>query len=221
MIAASSRTPYSVPAGGAFSLKTVLALLFFTCATALPAAAQSDATTSRAGDLQVGGGFTIAHPDYGTSNLQGFNLFATFDFKYWLGIEASFRNATAGDATNIYERTYEIGPRVVYPVGSKLHPYAKVLIGRGVFNYPPDCLDASGFAISCTSSGVVTRNSVNLAYNEVAFGGGADFLVHPRISIRIDYEYQDWLNFRPHDLTPQVLSLGVAYHFGSGNLSVR
>jgi hypothetical protein len=35
----------------------------------------------------------------------------------------------------IYERTYEIGPRYVRKYG-RLERYAKLMYGRGVFNYP-------------------------------------------------------------------------------------
>ncbi|MEO6922923.1 MAG: porin family protein [Bryocella sp.] len=206
-------------------MKRFLALLVFVCLCGLPAMAQRDATTSRAGDLQVGGGFSIAQPDYGPSNLQGFNLYTTFDFRDWLGVEASFHNTTAGDGTKIYERTYEIGPRVVYQLSRSLRPYAKVLVGRGVFNYPPDCLDKTTHQqTSCGSPNVdpsTTGASANLAYNEFAMGAGVDFAVHRHINIRLDYEYQHWLSFQPHGLTPQVLSIGVAYHFTSGDLSIR
>jgi hypothetical protein len=225
MIAASTRTSSTVLADGVLLLKKVLALLCLAGASALPAIAQRDATTSRAGDLQIGGGFTMAQPDYGQSNLQGLNIYSTFDFRPWLGVEAAFHNATAGDGSHIYERTYEVGPRVFYQLSHTLRPYGKVLIGRGVFNYPPDCLDKTTHApTSCTSPNVdpsTLNNSVNLAYNEVAFGGGVDISVHPRINVRLDYEYQDWLNFKPDGLTPQVLSIGIAFHFGPGKLSIH
>ena len=37
---------------------------------------------------------------------------------------------------SIYERTYEVGPRYVLHYGP-LAPYAKFMIGQGVFNFPP------------------------------------------------------------------------------------
>jgi opacity protein-like surface antigen len=186
--------------------------------------AQTDATETRAGDLQIGAGFSYAQPDYGPKNLSGFNLYATFDFKEWAGIEASFHQVNAGDASKIYERTYEIGPRVVHHFG-RYAPYAKILFGRGVFNYPPDCLDKTTFLpTSCTSANVdptTTGAAANLAYNEFAGGAGVDIDITRRINARLDYEYQDWFGFTPTSLTPQVYSVGVAYHFGGGNLSVR
>jgi opacity protein-like surface antigen len=201
-------------------------LIFLSLASVLVRAtpAQTDPTESRAGDLQIGGGYSYAQPDYGTKNLSGFNFYGTFDFRDFLGLEANFHQVSSGDASKIYERTYEVGPRLVRHFG-RYGPYAKLLLGRGVFNYPPDCLDKTTFLpTSCSSSNVdpsTTGAAANLAYNEIAAGFGVDIDITRRINARLDYEYQDWLGFTPNGLTPQVYSVGVAYHFGGGYLSVR
>jgi hypothetical protein len=67
------------------------------------------------------------------------------------------------------------------------------MYGRGVFNFPYDV--------------------ANLAYNLFAGGVGADVRVLPYLNLRLDYEYQRWLSFPPTGLTPQILTVGVAYHF--------
>jgi opacity protein-like surface antigen len=214
----------SVLPDGALSLKKALLILALVAANACAAFAQSDSTISRAGDLQLGGGFSSIKPDYGTKTLSGFNIYATFDFKSWLGIEADFHHASEHDSSLLYERTYEIGPRFFRRYG-RFTPYAKALIGRGVFNYPPRCLDKTTFQVtSCTSPNVdpdTTGSAANLAYNMFALGGGVDVRIAPRINARADYEYQDWSSFTPNGLSPQVYSFGVAYHFGGGNLSSR
>jgi opacity protein-like surface antigen len=201
-----------------------LLLLTLIAAGSCAAFAQSDAPITRAGDLQVGAGYTFVKPDYGTANLAGFNIYASFDFKSWLGVEADFHNASTGNATHIYERTYEIGPRFIHRYG-RFTPYAKFLIGRGVFNYPPDCLDKTTFQhTSCNSPNVdpsTTGAAANLAYNMYALGGGVDVRATRRINVRFDYEYQTWLSFAAHNLSPQAVSIGAAYHFGGGNLSIR
>jgi hypothetical protein len=71
------------------------------------------------------------------------------------------------------------------------------MYGRGVFNFP--------------------NNVANLAYNMFAIGGGTDFSVLPYLNVRADYEYQFWHSFPPQGLNPQVITIGVAYHF-PGNL---
>jgi opacity protein-like surface antigen len=205
-------------------VKKRLITLLLATATSCAAFAQSDATVSRLGDLQAGGGYSMTEPDYGPTNLTGFNIYSTFDFRSHLGIEADFRDTSAHNASLIYERTYEIGPRYFYHFG-RFSPYAKVLIGRGVFNYPPDCLDKTTYLrTSCTSPNVdpaTTGSAANLAYNMYALGAGMDIAVRHQINVRIDYEYQRWLSFQTSQLTPQVFSIGVAYHFGSGKLSIR
>jgi hypothetical protein len=82
-------------------------------------------------------------------------------------------------------------------------PYAKVLFGRGVFNFAgPD--PATGKTVQVA----------NLAFNTQSIGGGVDFKLSRSINLRlVDYEYQRWDGFPPNGLNPNVLSFGVAYHF--------
>ena len=79
----------------------------------------------------------------------------------------------------------------------RLQPYAKALYGRGVFNYPK----------------VGPGLGANIAYNIVALGGGADYILTRSLTLRAGYEYQWWMGFPPHGLTPAIVELGVAYHF--------
>ena len=157
------------------------------------AAAQATvATASRTADLQLGGGVSYAaSSDYGPP-ITGFKLYGTYDFKTHFGIEANFNQISSHDGSSLYERTYELGGRYVLHYG-RINPYARVMYGRGVFNFP--------------------ANIANLAFNMGVAGGGADFNLRPHINIRGDYEYQNWSGFPPHGLTPHVVSVGVAYHF--------
>lgn len=163
--------------------------------------AQASYTASRAGDLQVGAGVSFGKSNYdspvlgGTGeSLRGFDLYGTFDFKPHFGIEANFRQTKPSYGAQVYERTYEIGGRYVYPL-SRLNPYVKVMYGRGVFNYP--------------------NNIANLAYNLYSVGAGADFRLLDKVNLRADYEHQHWFGFPLAPLTPDVGTVGVAYHFGS------
>ena len=162
-------------------------------ALAIPALlAQSLPTAKRAADLQVGLGFVIDNSDYDPTNLKGFAFYTTLDLTNHYGGEFVLHQANSGTGDQLYERTYEVGPRYHRDYG-RFAPYVKAMYGRGVFNYP---------------------NSVaNLAYNMFAFGAGVDFKVKPYLNVRADYEYQDWLSFPPDGLSPQVMTIGVAYHF--------
>jgi outer membrane autotransporter protein len=150
-------------------------------------------TASRAGDVQIGAGFTyVGKPGYVQESFRGVAAYADFDVTTHLGIEAEFHQANTSSNDQIYERTYEVGGRYHLTYGPLL-PYAKVLIGRGVFNYQYD--------------------RANLAYNLVAEGVGVDVKIGQYVRVRGEYEYQRWANFQNGEIAPQLVTIGVAYHF--------
>jgi hypothetical protein len=162
---------------------------------------QSLTTASRAGDLQVGGGFSLAHSDYAGARLDGFTFYSSFDFTRHFGAEVDFHQMNrSGDP--FYERSYEMGGRYIPKQYGALTPYAKVMYGRGVLNFP---------------SGFINFYN-NIAYNMFVGGGGVEYAVKPWLKVRVDAEYQDWLSGPglPNGLTPVVGTVGVAYRFGSG-----
>lgn len=184
--------------------RLLLSLCLFSAATMLHA--QATPTASRQGDAQVGGSFSSAASDYG-KRFNGFNIYGDFDFTQHWGVEARFNYVKAPSPSLLYEKTYEIGARYFRTYG-RFVPYGKVMVGRGVFNYPP-CPPPAAQNVSCA----------NLAYNMFSLGGGTDVRVLPWLNIRADYEYQDWPSFRgtPNGssggLTPGMISIGAAYHF--------
>jgi opacity protein-like surface antigen len=157
---------------------------------------QARPTSARPLDLQLGGGYSTASGDYEYLRLQGFGIYGTVDFKPHFGAEIDFHQINNSD-TKVYQRTYEFGGRYFRTYGS-LKPYLKALYGRGVLNFQD--------------------NIANLAYNMFVGGGGVDIAVKPYLNVRLDYEYQNWLSGPgiEHGLNPQVISAGVAYHFGRG-----
>jgi len=158
---------------------------------------QAEPTATRFGDLKVGGTFNLADSDYTANRFRGFGFYSNFDVNYHLGLEAEFHQLNNSvSSPNIYERTYEVGPRYVLHY-RRIQPFAKALYGRGVFNYPKV---GPGFG-------------ANIAYNVAAVGGGADYILSRSLILRAGYEYQRWLGFPPHGLTPAILEVGVAYHF--------
>lgn len=175
-------------------IKSALLLLSLVCSSAV-AFGQARYTASRAGDLQVGGGYTIGRSDYTVNRIRGFAFYSDFDFRSHYGIEVDFHQINDPNPTQVYERTYEVGGRYLRHYGA-VTPYLKGLYGRGVFNFP--------------------QSEANLAYNMIVAGAGADFAVHPRINVRADLEYQRWFGFPPHGLSPILVTVGVAYHFPSG-----
>lgn len=155
--------------------------------------AQAAPTEKKLGDLQIGAGLDILHPDFSTATIKGYTFYGDFDFLRHFGVEGEFRQSSIGGPASIYERNYLIGPRYVLHY-KRLDPYAKFLIGRGVFNYP--------------------QNTANLAYNMLSMGGGVDLRVLSHLNVRlVDFEYQRWLGFQNDTLTPTVITFGAAYHF--------
>jgi hypothetical protein len=159
-----------------------------------PAHAQSGPTASRLGDLQVGGGFVFATSNYNftPTHLLGGAAYTTLDLRNHWGGEFNFRQIRPTSDSTVYERTFEIGPRIFLARGP-IVPYAKVLYGRGVYNF--------------------SGNVANLAFNMYTYGGGVDVRVRRWLNVRGDYEYQNWLGFPLGTLHPNVVTIGVAYHF--------
>jgi len=188
----SSAFPVCAPLRHAVAA-AILAVSLATCAPH-PADAQIRETASRIGDLQLGGGFVFATSNYNFTpiHLIGGAFYTTFDMRTHWGGEFNFHQNTSTSDSTVYERTYEIGPRIFVHRGA-FSPYAKALYGRGVYNF--------------------SHNIANVAYNMYTFGGGADFQVRRSINVRADYEYQTWAGFPIQNLHPSVITIGVAYHF--------
>ena len=176
-------------------MKRILILVCLLAAATPLLRAQEIPTETRAGELQIGAGYSGADPDYSPHTFYGPYIYASFDFRDHIGVELNFHDVSEPSSFNegIYERTYEIGPRYVWHI-KRFDPYVKVEVGRGVFNY--------------------AFNSANLAYNMYSVGGGCDLRTTRYLNVRLfDFELQKWGSFPPNGLSPTVLSFGVAYRF--------
>jgi opacity protein-like surface antigen len=157
--------------------------------------AQATPTAIRKASLQVGGGYSNANTDYTATRASGWNLFFDYDFFHHLGLEGEFRYIKDSE-TNVYEKTYEVGPRYSRTYHERFSPYVKGMYGRGVFNFTNQ-----------------KQTVANIAYNLFAFGGGLDYTALRHLNLRGEYEYQTWLGFHPNGLTPTVITIGAAYRF--------
>jgi opacity protein-like surface antigen len=175
-------------------LKNLLLAIALFSTSASVALSQAMPQARRLADIQVGGDYSIANSDYTYNDIRGLGFYADID-RGNFGLDLSFHQLDDPNPTQVYERTYEFGPRYVRHYGH-FAPYAKALYGRGVFDYP--------------------QGEANLAYNLFALDGGVDIAVHPRINVRVEYEYQHWFGFPPNGLTPDMVTIGVAYHIPPG-----
>jgi len=153
---------------------------------------QAIPTASRAGDAQIGVGYSAARPDYIPQTFQGIAAYADFDFRPHLGLEAEFHQVDNTGGYQSFQRTYEIGGRYLRTYGP-LVPYVKVMVGRGQFEYPYAEAEAN--------------------YTMYAGGAGADFKLGPYLRVRGEYEFQKWTSFPNGGLTPHIVTIGLAYHF--------
>ncbi len=133
-------------------------------------------------DVQVGGAFTFANSDYGSSpGAHGYGLYGSFDFKPHWGAELDYNSITLqglhlpSPATPVRERTFEYGARYRRNYG-RYNPFLKLAAGRGTFD----------------SSNPLYQANYSLSYNMMVFGGGVDTNITPRFNVRVSAEYQNW-----------------------------
>jgi hypothetical protein len=166
-------------------------------------------------DVQAGGTFTFAYPDYTPQNALGYGIYGTFDFTPHWGAELDFHQVDILQHSPAKETTFEYGVRYRRYYGRYV-PYLKGLGGRGTFGSNP----------------FFYQGNNSLGYNILTFGAGVDTPITTRINLRVGMEYQHWFTggvtgaegvggpgsdvYLPHGLTPILYEVGVAYHF-TGN----
>ncbi len=186
---------------------------------------QAMPTATRRGAIQLGGTYVGDFPDYTNSKFYGYGVYADFDYAEKFGVEFNYRDAIdqtsqlgGGGHVPAQQRSFEVGERYNRIYG-RVVPYARVSFGYAQMQYPPLATPPASQSVSAGT----------LGYFMYSIGGGVDYTVTSRLSIRADFEAQTWLsrtntpspnniNGLPRGLTPFVYSGGVAYRFGYGNL---
>ena len=161
--------------------------------------AQAVYTASKTIYLQGGAGVFYLHPDYlnqyGNNTVEGVSGWADANLINFLGIEAE-THISVVDSSDRKENTYLIGPRVGLKKG-KGNFYGKAMVGRGAFifdaNVPPGAKKTKDYTL-------------------YAFGGGLDYRISQSFNYRVvDAEFQTWSGFKPHGLSPYVISTGIMF----------
>ena len=114
--------------------------------------------------------YNLAQPAAGQKPWYGYGAYVDLDIRYHFGVEANFHQLSGSDPTE-YERTFQVGPRFVFPVKQRLVLYAKVLVGRGMFNFA--ALDANGKSYQLANIGYNTQSAG--AGSTCGFGRGSTF----------------------------------------------
>ena len=179
-------------------LKNVIAIASLAGILSLSSVGLSQAlpTAVAKGQLQVGGGWTYAEPDYGQKAIQGVSGYADFDFARHIGIEASGHWLSVITPTDLGENSILFGPRFIMHPG-RFDLYGKALFGIGDIDIQEVQDNPQGGAGSYFAYGV---------------GGGVDLRATRHINVRVfDFEYQHW-GYQT-GLTPAVFTVGAAYRF--------
>ena len=177
--------------------KKFLGVLVFLLFPILLHAQAVSPVTPKLASINVGGYFSYGQMDYGQHHNLGIGAYGDFDYRIWrnfgVGVEGEARFMNFHEQSGVYDQNFLGGPRVTYRLGSRWVPYVKFLAGGTRFHYPP-----------FISNQIYT-------YTTLAPGGGIDFNLNRRLTIRpADFEYQH-LDFPPTGLTPWVYSAGVSY----------
>jgi opacity protein-like surface antigen len=188
---------------------------------ALPVSAQAvyDARQDRP-SLSVGAGFSASNQDWGPHT-----VFGTTGYIDWrpgfftgpltgFGLEVMGRDLSEhrlsttatlnGKSVPIKPRTDTIGGGLIYHVHQqgfyKFEPYIKALGSFGSIDY--------------SGSGLLGPRVYHDTRTVVSLGGGLDWNVQRRITVRGEFEYQIWPDFLGAQLNPVVFTGGVLYRFG-------
>jgi hypothetical protein len=154
--------------------------------------AQAVYTASRRSQIQAGAGYLYLHNDYAGHD-QGLSGWVDANLTPLLGLEAEAHFGVIVSPTDIGENSFFVGPRFGIRRG-KFQPYAKAMVGHGSLVH-----DLPG-------------HSSTLGYIAYALGGGLDYRIRPSFNFRaVDFEYQTWPTFSPHNLTPYTISSGLMY----------
>jgi hypothetical protein len=164
---------------------------------ATSAHAQAAPAAEISSNMQIGGGWSIANPDYNTAKTQGFTIYGDLDFRRHLGLEGDIHRASMIMPNGVGIDSYIVGPRYTFH-RNRLNPYVKAMWGIGRFKEKDE-------------TGAINTYTYKMTF---AFGGGLDYLLMRRVNVRaFDFEYQDWPGFKPNGLSPYIVSFGAAYAF--------
>jgi Outer membrane protein beta-barrel domain len=163
-------------------------------AAAISARAQVvPAATSNSFTLTAGALGSTFQPDYAgegiaqtsPNRLWGVGAFVDMHFNRWVQLEGEGRWLHYNTYLGINQNTYLIGPRIPIVTYHRFTPYGKFLVGMGNGSF----LAGSTFVM--------------------AYGGGVDYRLSRRFSLRGDFEYQQW-RVTPV-ISPWGASGGISY----------
>jgi len=192
-----------VPTVSVMMKRSIVALFSLLCvAGAVTAGAQVLPSATKGGvSITVGGMGSAFQPDYAgngirqvaPNRLYGVGAYVDVKFTRWIQLEAEGRWLRFNQFESINQDNYLVGERLPIHHFKYLGatPYVKALGGFSRMNF---------------ENGVAWGR-----FTDFAFGGGVDFRVTKKISVRGDFESQTWPSWLNSSLYPYGASVGVGY----------
>ncbi len=140
--------------------------------------------------LWVGTGVSGYYLGYGSFENLGVTAYVDADLSRSLGLEGEGRWLQFHQTDDIHADTYLGGPRYHFNFG-RYQPYVKGLAGLGLFNF--------------------AYNYAHGSYFVVAPGGGVDYRLSPKWSMRVDGEYQYWPQFTFGAMSSSGVTVGIRH----------
>jgi hypothetical protein len=168
-----------------------IGLILFALLAARCASGQVAESANMGGhSVWIGTGVSGYYLGYGSVKNLGVTGYIDADSIRRLGFEGEGRWLQFHETNDISADTYLGGPRYHFNFG-RYQPYVKGLAGLGLFNF--------------------TYNYAHGSYFVVAPGGGVDYRLGPRWSVRVDGEYQYWPQFTFGAMSSGGVTVGVRY----------
>jgi len=186
-------------------MKKLLSLVCAGAAVCLASVVHAQAPTAASGhsrSIMVGVGYSTGQPDYHSlRRVAGASAWGIYDLTTHFSVEADAHLSIISTPDDFNISSYMAGIRYYYPI-KRYSPYAKVTGGLGyakfvapASNYPP---------------GLYYNQDLG-AFFALGFGGGVDVMLSKKWAVRGEYEMQKWSAVPDHGITPNLLTVGVAY----------
>ncbi|HUH62680.1 MAG TPA: porin family protein [Terracidiphilus sp.] len=187
-------------------LKFVVAGLFLVLA--IPTFPQAAPSATQGGlPITFGAAVSTFHTDFsryesGPTVWLDWNFYRGPRFLQGLSIEAEARDLNydrTGDNPKLRQTTAGGGLLYHWQRWERIRPYGKALLGFGSISFTP-------------RPGSTYSHDTRTVF---APGGGGDFRVWRGLTVRADYEYQFWPDWKNnHAMNPQGLTVGASYDLG-------
>lgn len=150
--------------------------------------------------IYVGGEYSLINSDFfgdnHSLNKSAFTIYGDyliFNGTFPVSLDVNFTKDPNTEQDNRHLSSWMFGPKVGYRMG-RWEPFVKAGAGLG----------------HLTSNDVLTYKQDGEHF-AVGFGGGLEYRLTGRITLRpVDFTYERW-NFSPNALSPEILGFGLSY----------